>query len=171
MNKLMITLLMAVMSLSVNAQSINKFFDDLEDRDDVAIVTVNKEMFKMIAAMDEDFKEEGLEELIKSINHLKIYVDEEGASYEEFKQIRTMARDKSMAELLSVKDGAERIYLYTDKSDGEHYVKNLLFMMHDGDQNVFIRLDGRVNLRTVSKLTDKMGIDGLEHLKKIDDKK
>lgn len=168
MNKILITLLLGLMSLSMSAQSIKSFFNDLEDRDDIAVVTVNKEMFKMISAMDDDFEDEDMKELVRSVNYLKIYIDSDGATWDEVKSLRNMAQDNSMAELLSIKDGSERIYLYTDQSDGDQYVKNLLFMMHDGDQNVYIRLDGRVNLKTVSKLTDKMGVDGLEHLKKID---
>lgn len=158
------------LSLTISAQSLTSFFDDLEDRNDIAIVSVNKEMFKMIASMDVQFKEEGLSELIKGINSLKIYIQEENADYELFKKVRSMAQNASMAELLSVKDGSERVYMYTDQSNGADIVKNLLLMVHDGDQNVFIRLDGKINLKELSKLTDKMGIDGLEHLKKIDQK-
>lgn len=160
-----------LLSLSMSAQSINSFFNDLEDRDDIAIVSVNKEMFKMIASMDVQFKEEGLSDLIKGINSLKIYIQEDNADYELFKKVRSMAQGASMAELLSVKDGSERVYMYTDSDEGTDYVKNLLLMVHDDEQNVFIRLDGKVNLKELSKLTDKMGIDGLEHLKKIDQRK
>jgi hypothetical protein len=160
-----------LLSLTMGAQSINSFFNDLEDRDDIAIVSVNKEMFKMIASMDVEFKEEGLGELIKGINSLKIYIQEDKADYDLFKKVRAMAQSASMAELLSVKDGSERVYMYTDKNEGADYVKNLLLMVHDDDQNVFIRLDGKVNLKELSKLTDKMGIDGLEHLKKIEQNK
>lgn len=160
-----------LLSLSMSAQSINSFFNDLEDRDDIAIVSVNKEMFKMIASMDVQFKEEGLSDLIKGINSLKIYIQEDNADYELFKKVRSMAQGASMAELLSVKDGSERVYMYTDSDEGTDYVKNLLLMVHDDKQNVFIRLDGKVNLKELSKLTDKMGIDGLEHLKKIDQRK
>lgn len=167
--KTFITIIIGLfLSASLGAQSMNSFFNDLEDRDDIAIVSVNKEMFKMIAAMDVDFEEEGVSELIKGINSLKIYVQEENADYNIFKQARSLAQGASMSELLSVKDGSERVYLYTDGSGDTDFVKNLVLMVHDGDQNVFIRMDGNIKLSELSKLTDKVGIDGLEHLKKID---
>ena len=159
-----------LLTFSVSAQSLTSFFNDLEDRNDIAIVSVNKEMFKMIAAMDVDFEDAGLKELIKGINSLKIYIQEDNADNEIFKQARSLAQNASMAELLSVKDGIEKVYLYTDSSGNSEYVKNLLLMVHDEDQNVFIRIDGTIKLSELSKLTDKVGIDGLEHLKKIDKK-
>ena len=165
-----ITAVVLSMSTTLSAQSINSFFNDLEDRDDVAIVSVNKEMFKMFASMDIDVDGANVKDIVKDINSLKIYIQEENADYETFKTARGIAQSSSMSELLSVKDGSERVYLYTDQSDGDNYVKNLFLMVRDTDQNVFIRLDGRVNLDDLSKLTDNIGIDGLEHLKKIEKK-
>ncbi len=165
---LFITLLL--LTSTINSQSLNSFFNDLEDRDDVAIVSVNKEMFKMIASMDIDVEGADVKEMIKDINSLKIYIQEDNADYETFKSARGIAQSSSMSELLSVKDGSERVYLYTDQSDGDNYVKNLLLLVRDSDQNVFIRLDGKVNLDDLSKLTDNMPFDGLEHLKKIEDR-
>ncbi len=170
MKKICSVVVILLIGLTTYAQSLNSFFNDLEDRDDVAIVSVNKEMFKMIASMDVDIEGADVQEMIKDINSLKIYVQDENADYETFKTARSIAQSSSMSELLSVKDGSERVYLYTDQSDGNNFVKNLLLMVHDTDQNVFIRLDGKVNLDDLSKLTDKIGIDGLEHLKKIEEK-
>ena len=161
-----ITLLMT--SSMMFGQSLKSFFNDLEDRDDIAIVSVNKEMFKMFAAMDIDVDGADVKEMVKDINSLKIYIQEDNADYETFKQARSLAQESSMSELLSVKDGSERVYLYTDKSDGDQFVENLLLMVREPDQNIFIRLDGKVNLDDLSKLTDNIGIDGLEHLKKIE---
>ena len=167
--KNIITLVIALLlsSSMMFGQSLKSFFNDLEDRDDVAIVSVNKEMFKMFSAMDIDLDGANVKEMVKDINSLKIYIQEENADYEVFKQARTLAQSSSMTELVSVKDGSERVYLYTDKSDGDEFVENLLLMVREPDQNIFIRLDGRVNLDDLSKLTDNIGIDGLEHLKKI----
>ena len=168
--KNIITLILAFFMTSsmMFGQSLQSFFNDLEDRDDVAIVSVNKEMFKLFAAMDIDVDGADVKEMVKDINSLKIYIQEENADYEVFKQARTLAQSSSMSELISVKEGSERVYLYTDKSDGDQYVENLLLLVREPDQNIFIRLDGKVNLDDLSKLTDNIGIDGLEHLKKIE---
>ncbi len=159
-----------ITSTTISAQSLNSFFNDLEHRDDVAIISVNKEMFTMFAAMDIDVDGADIKEMVKDINSLKIYIQEDNADYETFKTARGIAQSSSMSELISVKDGSERVYLYTDQSDGDNYVQNLLLMVRETDQNIFIRLDGRVNLDDLSKLTDNIGIDGLENLKKIEKK-
>jgi arginine repressor len=168
-NIITLTLALLLTTSMMFGQSLNSFFSDLEDRDDVAIVSVNKEMFKMFAAMDIDVDGADVKEMVKDINSLKIYIQEDNADYEVFKQARTLAQSSSMSELISVKDGSERVYLYTDKSDGDKYVENLLLLVREPDQNIFIRLDGKVNLDDLSKLTDNIGIDGLQHLKKIEE--
>ena len=174
MKKILFVIAALFISLGAFAQSknIDKFLNSLEDGDEYGVVTVNKEMFKLIASMDADFdEEEGLKELVRDIKLLKIYILEDEASYDDFKQVHEMARGSSMTELLSVKDGAERVYLYTNSSGDDEYVKDLLLLVRDDDQNVFIKMDGRINLKSLAKLTDNMNIDGFEHLRKIDESK
>jgi len=79
--KNIITLILALLLTSsmMFGQSLNSFFNDLEDRDDVAIVSVNKEMFKLFAAMDIDVDGGDVKEMVKDINSLKIYIQEENA--------------------------------------------------------------------------------------------
>lgn len=171
MKKILFVFAALFLSMNVDAQSIDKFLNNLEAGDEYGVVTVNKEMFKLIASMDADFdEEEGLKELVKNIKLLKVYILEDGASLEDFNKLHALAKASSMTELLSVKDGAERVYLYTNSTGDDDYVKDILLLVRDEGQNVFIKMDGSVNLKSLSKLTDSMNIDGFEHLKKIDRK-
>lgn len=169
MKQLVIVIIALFVNLGMQGQSLNSFFNDLEDRNDIAIVTVNKEMFKMIASMNTEFEEKGVQELVRNINSLKIYVQEDTTDDELFTQARSLVQDSPMQELLNVKDGSERVYLYTDKAESDNIVKNLLLMVHDSDQNVFIRIDGKVNLHELAKVADNLGIEGIEHFKKLDE--
>lgn len=162
--------LIAIFSASVNAQTINKFFDRIEKGDDYAVISVNKEMFRMLSSMNVELDEPGLKELIAGIDMLKIYVKENGANSADYDEIKSLAQSSTMNNLLSIKDGSEHVFLYTVPGSSEDIVKSLLLLVKDTDQNVFIKLDGNINLKYLSKLTDKINISGLENLKKIDKK-
>lgn len=169
MKKIVFVFAAFLIGTSLMGQSIERFLNSLEDGDDYGVVTVNKEMFKLIASMDADFnEEEGLKELVKDIKLLKVYILENEASIEDFKKLHDMARSSNMTELLSVKDGAERVYLYTNSSGEDEYVRDILLLVRDEGQNVFIKLDGKINLKSLAKLTDNMDIEGFQYLKKID---
>ena len=166
--KTIITLLASLLLMSsIEAQSIKSFFNDLEDRDDYAVITINKEMFRMIASFDVDFDDEGIKDLIKNIKRVRIFANEDGADYDEFKEIRDIARETSMNNLISVKDGSERVELFTGGDADDKYVDGLLLLVREENQNVFIEIDGKINLDDLAKLTDKLDIDGFDQLKKI----
>ncbi|MEL6122954.1 MAG: hypothetical protein AAFR14_04475, partial [Bacteroidota bacterium] len=57
--------------------------------------------------------------------------------------------------------------LFTNPVGDEGVVDGLLLLVHEGDQNVFIKMDGRINLDDLARLTESMDIDGFDQLKKI----
>jgi hypothetical protein len=162
-------LLMAVFAVgSLQAQSVGKFLKSLESGDDYAVVTVNKEMFKLISSMDIEFEEEGLKDLIDGIKQLKVYVKEDGAEKDDFVKLKSLAQEAKMTELMSVSGGDEEVHLFTKYSDGSSMVEDLLLLVHEGTENVFIEITGKVDMKQLGKLTNKVGIGGLEHLNKVD---
>ncbi len=169
MKKIFFVIAALFIGTALPAQSIDKFLKGLEDGDQYGVVTVNKEMFKLIASMDADFnKEEGLKELVKDIKLLKVYILEDGATIEDFSKLRDLAVQSKMTELVSVKDGSERIYLYTNSTGDDEYVRDILVLVREDNQNVFLKLDGKINLKSLAKLADNMNIEGLDSLKKLD---
>lgn len=145
-----------------STKAIDTFLEKLEKGDEYGVVTVNKEMFKLFASMDVDNGEENLKELVKDINLLKVYILEEAAGIDDYNSLQSMAESSGMVELLSVKDGAERVKLYTKHSGESEIVEDILLLVRDVDQNVFIRLDGKINLRHLSKITKNMNIQGFD---------
>lgn len=166
--KTIITLMASLILMSsIQAQSIKSFFNDLEDKDDYAIITINKEMFRMIASFDVDFDDKDIKELVKNIKRVRIFSNEDAASFDDFKEIRDLARETSMNNLISVKDGSERVELFTGGDADDRYVDGLLLLVREENQNVFIEMDGKINLDALASLTDKLDIDGFDQLKKI----
>ncbi|MEL6390324.1 MAG: DUF4252 domain-containing protein [Bacteroidota bacterium] len=167
MKKVIATLLSICFVFSLYGQNFNSFFDKLEDSDDYAVVTVNKEMFRMLASFSADLDDKGIRELVRNIDMLKIYINEDNGTFEDFKEIKTMATGTSLTNLISVKSANERVELFTNPVGDEGVVDGLLLLVHEGDQNVFIKMDGRINLDDLARLTESMDIDGFDQLKKI----
>ena len=158
------------LSATLSSQSINSFLERLDDGDEYGVITINKEMFKMLAGMDIDMgeDEEVIKDLIGGINKVRVFLNEDNGSYDDYKEIKGIADGTSMDNLLSVKDKGERVDLFTNPTSSDGVVDGLLLLVHEETSNVFIHIDGTINLNHLAKLTDKLDIDGLEHLKKID---
>lgn len=170
MKKIISLLSTTLLIISLQAQSITSYLSGLEDGDEYGVVTINKEMFKMIAAFDVDLgdDEDAIRDLIRDINKVRVFINEENGTYEEYKEIKGIAQGTSMENLISVKDGSERVDLFTNPTSSDDIVDGLLLLVREESQNVFIHIDGRINLSHLAKLTDKLDIDGLEYLQKID---
>lgn len=171
MKKIISLLSTTLLIMSLQAQSITSYLSGLEDGDEYGVVTINKEMFKMIAAFDVDLgdDEDAIRDLIRDINKVRVFINEENGTYEEYKEIKGIAQGTSMENLISVKDGSERVDLFTNPTSNDDIVDGLLLLVREESQNVFIHIDGKINLSHLAKLTDKLDIDGLEYLQKIDD--
>lgn len=161
------------MSVSTQAQTIQSFLGTLEDNDDYGVITINKEMFKMIASFDIDLGEDEqvIKDLINDINKVRVFINEDNGTYEDYKKIKGIASGTTMDNLISVKDGSERVDLFTNPTSDDGIVDGLLLIVHEDTQNVFIHIDGRINLKHLAKLTEKMDIEGLDQLKRINKEK
>lgn len=169
MKKFSIILAVSFLAFSMQAQSITNFLEKLEDGDDYGVITINREMFKMFASFDVDLgqDERAIKDLISNINKVKVYINEDSGTYEEYKEIKGIANSASMENLISVKDGGERVDLFTNPTSEDGVVNGLLLIVREDTQNVFIHMDGKINLKDLAKLTEQLDIDGLDHLKKI----
>ena len=171
MKKISILLTAFIFSIGLQAQSINSFLEKLDDSDDYGVITINKEMFKMIASFDVDLGEDegAIKDLINDIQKVRIFINEDTGTYDEYKEIKSIAGGSSMENLISVKDGGERVDLFTNPTSVDGVVDELLLLVREKTHNIFIHMDGKINLKTLAKLTEKLDIDGLQHLKKIND--
>jgi len=168
MNKIINTILLfLVITTGVMAQSFDSVFERFEDGDDYTVITINKEMFRMIASFDADLDDKGIRDLVRNIKSVKVYLNEESGEYADFKELKKIASATTMTNLISVKSADERVELFTNPTGDESVVDGLVLLVHEGDQNVFIKMDGRIDLDALARLAEKMDIDGFDELKKI----
>ena len=169
MNKFLSLLFAIVFTMSAQAQNdaIARFFSAYESNDDFTVVYVSPKMFKMVAKVTDEKKDAELTELIKGIQGLKILnTDKNGAKYyaEALKKIPTNEYEV----LLTVKDKGENIKFLTKGDDNT--VEELLLVVGGADQFTLLSFVGKLDLKKIAKLANKLDIEGSQYLDKLEKK-
>ena len=167
--KLIIAVALITTPFFINAQS---QFDKFEDIDGVTSVIVNQKAFSMMSKIGAESDDEYLN-LIKNINTLKVFATEDASVAKQMEvEVKNYLDKANLEELMRVKDGNSNVKIYIKEGENEDYVKELFMFVKDGgdktghDQTVIIYLTGNIDLKQISKLTEKMNLPGGEHLKK-----
>jgi hypothetical protein len=169
-------ILAAVLVMSVWMAQAQSQFDKFEDIEGVTSVIVNQKAFSLMSKIGSESDEEYLS-LIQNIESLKVFATE---SMEVAKQMETEAKkylsSGNLEELMRVKDGGSNVVIYVKEGKSEDFVKELFMFVKDGDDNsdkecVIVSLTGDIDLKQISKLTEKMDLPGGEHLEKANDEK
>ena len=167
--KLIIAVALIATPFLMNAQS---QFDRFEDLDGVTSVIVNQKAFAMMSKIGAESDDEYLN-LIKNIKTLKVFATEDkGVAKQMETEVKSYLLKANLEELMRVKDGNSNVKIYVKEGQNADYVKELFMFVKDGgdksghNQTVIIYLTGNIDLKQISKLTEKMNLPGGEHLKK-----
>jgi hypothetical protein len=167
-------------------------FDEFEDLDGVTSVVVNQKMFSMLANIEvnmDDAEDQEYFDLIKKITSLKVLTTgDEGISSRMKSKVDSYLKGSKMDELMRIKDGDQTVKFYVKEGKDENHVKELLMFINglkeitEGQdiningqkreiETVLLSLTGDIDLKQISKLTNKMDLPGGEHLEKAGEKK
>ncbi len=184
MKKLVLILALATLPIVSNAQSI---FDQFEDLDGVTSVVVNQNMFKLLSKIDvetNDPESQDYINMIENLTSLKVLTTgDEAISAKMKSEVDRYLNKAKLQELMRVKDGEQTIKFYIKEGKNEDYVSELLMFITGlkevtKDSNVTINgqkrefetvlltLTGDIDLKQISKLTNKMDIPGGKQLEK-----
>ena len=184
MKKLVLILALATLPIVSNAQSI---FDQFEDLDGVTSVVVNQNMFKLLSKIDvetNDPESQDYINMIENLTSLKVLTTgDEAISAKMKSEVDRYLNKAKLQELMRVKDGEQTIKFYIKEGKNEDYVSELLMFITGlkevtKDSNVTINgqkrefetvlltLTGNIDLKQISKLTNKMDIPGGKQLEK-----
>lgn len=140
----------------------NKYVDD----DKFTSIYVSPKMFQMFAKMDVNNMDAESKQAIQSLKSLRILVaDTNGVALynEAINKLKTTDYEL----LMSVKDGDENIRFWVKENpQNKNLVKELL-MLVGGDDFVLLSFSGDIDLNKMSKLSDNLNIEGIEHLDKL----
>ncbi|RKE94980.1 uncharacterized protein DUF4252 [Ichthyenterobacterium magnum] len=166
-------------------------FDKFEDYEDVSSFVMNQKMFNMLASIDinlDDPEEQEFLEMAKKITGLKVFTTGDAKISKEMNGTVTKYLNSSaLEELMRFKDGSQTVKFYVKEGKDENHVKELLMLVNGlGEmtkgqditingkkrefETVLLSLTGDIDLRQVSKITNKMNVPGGKHLEKAGSK-
>lgn len=189
MKKLAIILAIVLTPIMSSGQSM---FDKYEDMEDVASIIVNSKMFQMLATIDVDLDDPEAQayfDMVKKIDNFKVMTTgNESISAQMQSDVNSYLKKSNLEELMRIKDGDQNVKFYVREGKDANHVRELLMFitglkeaMKDSNvtingekrefETVVLSLTGDIDLRQVSKITEKMDIKGGKHLEKVGDKK
>src|SRR5210317_2025712 len=188
MKKLAVILAIALAPIVTFGQSV---FDKFEDMDGVTSVIVNQKMFKMlmdIQIQTDDPEAQEMIDMVGKITGLKVLTTgNEKISADMNSTVSNYLKSSNLQELMRIKDGDQTVKFYVREGKDDNHVKELLMFANglkeltkDQDINingqkreietVLLSLTGDIDLRQISKLTNKMNVPGGDQLKKVGEK-
>jgi hypothetical protein len=156
------------------ASPVDKLFDKYAGQDGYTTVYITKYMFGMFAKMEDNNPEEAdeLGQVLGKLDNIKILaVDDEAAIsgqvnfYDEI--MKELPREQ-YNELMVIKEkDSDVVFLAREK---DKVIVELLLIAggSSNSDNVLISIQGVIDLENISKLSQGLGIQGMEELEKID---
>ncbi|WP_333696067.1 DUF4252 domain-containing protein [Flavobacterium sp.] len=139
MKKLMVTLCLAFVAFTTQAQS----FDKLEKSENVTKVMVNKSMFSFIGKMAHKEKmtaeDQKIMDFIGKITKFKMYTTTDSSLRSEMKSIAGKYRkSKEFEELLRVNDGGKEVEFLMKSGKNDEISELIMYVEGDGEQESVI---------------------------------
>ncbi len=165
-----VVVIMATLSLSAQNKMVDKLFEKYGDREGYTTVVITKHMFNLFSNVETKADDQYMD-MIKNLNNIRILSGPdsgaEGVNF--YKEIIAAIPEKEYEELMSIHESGQDIKFLV-KQDKD-IISELLMIVGGNDDNVLISITGKIDLKTVSKLSKSMGIQGMENLDKIEENK
>lgn len=182
--KLVILLAIIIAPVMSFGQSV---FDKYEDMEGVSSFVMTQKMFNMLASINVDMddpEDQAFMDMAKKITGLKVYTTgSEKTSADMNSTVKSYLASSKLQELMRMKDGNQTVNFYVKEGKDENHVKELLMVINGlkeltKDENITINgkkrefetvllsLTGDIDLRQISKMTEKMNVPGGDQLNK-----
>lgn len=163
------------------------FFDKYESMKGVTSGVIGQKMFKMIATIDVDLDDpeaQGFLDMVKKIESLKVLsTGDESISSNLVTDTEKYISSAKLDELMRFKDGNQTVKFYVKEGRDQNHVKELLMYINglkeitkdsnieiNGEkrdiETILVSIIGDIDLREISKITNKMNVPGGKHLEK-----
>lgn len=153
-----VALFVSVVSMA-QSKAVEDFQSKYKDDRDASSVNLNGSIFELIsniAGLGEDEDAETISRIakgIKSMNILAIPMDKAGISMSEIDNLRSKIKSEKYEELMTVRDGRERVYVMAKTNDNQ--IDNMLILVNgDDDKFVLMNLDGVLELKDLAYLAE-----------------
>jgi len=162
--KIIILIALVIVPFVSNAQS---QFDKFEDMEGVSSVIVSQKAFELMTKIGAESDDEYLN-LIMNLKSLKVFATESASVAAQMaSEVNKYLKTANLEELMRVNDDGNNVKIYIKEGSSSDYVKELFMFVKSNDgQTVIVSLTGNIDLKQISKLTEKLNIPGGEHLNK-----
>ena len=149
----------------------DKLFDKYSEKEGFTSVYITQHMFSLFADIDTEEDEDGFVDLVKNLNCIKIIsVDDESPDLNSevnfYDEIMKDFPEARYEELMIVRKKGQDIKFLIRKEGNS--IKELLMIAGGTDDNALISIQGDIDLKTISKLSKTMKIEGMENLEEIE---
>ncbi len=172
MKKTGLIVIISFMYLAVFAQQgpADRLFDKYSGQEGFTSVYISKYMFSLFATTDE--KDEDYDEVQNALGKLtsiKILAMEDKIepAVNFYREIEKDLPLDEYQELMVVKEKDQDFKFLAREKNGQ--ISELL-MIGGGKDNVLILIQGDIDLKTISKLSKSMEIEGMKNLEKLEEK-
>ena len=158
-----LTLLTAAVLISIGSfgqsKSADNFYNKYKDDRDASLVTLNGSIFQLVASiagLAEDDDAAALARIadgIKSMKILALPMYKAGINMSEIEDLRSNIIKEGYDELMTVRDGKERVYFLAKTN--ENQINDMLILSHKADDELaLIKFEGVLEMKDVAYLVD-----------------
>lgn len=159
MKKLIAIVLLAGVTTIAFGQSktIEAFHSKYKEDRDAKVVSLNGSLFKLVASVasfeesDEDAKTIArIADGIASMEILAIPMYKTGFDHKSIDDMRSQLKGEKYEELMTVKEGSDRIYFMTQGTDSQ--IKNMLVLIREDDEFMVLNINGSLDMKDLAYL-------------------
>ena len=168
----LLSLLLSGSNIWAQQSPVDLLFDKYSGKEGFTSVYISKYMFDLfssIEADDPDAKE--MQQAVSNLNSIRILSMDDPGKFPEINFYNEIMKDlpaDTYKELMVVKEKNQDLkFLIRENGDK---ISELLLLIGGTDDNTLISITGNIDLKTISKLSKSMNIEGLENLEKVEEK-
>lgn len=173
MKKILLVLILITSSVIASAQNsaVDQLFAKYADKDGFTTVSISKAMFSLFAS-EKESKDE-FNQAVRGLESIRILAPDSAIQaqlkgklnfYNEICKSLPIAQYE---ELMSVKE-KDQVFKMLIRRKGAVITEFL--MIGGGNDNILICITGNIDLKSISKLSKAMDIEGMENIDKVDKK-
>ena len=158
---LFIPVLLVPLMLMAQQTPIDKLFEKYYGKDGFTTVLVTKDMFEVIANMEEEKGD--IEGTLGKVQRVRVIAQEDEADVEgvNFMDELKGAEFDDYKELVVVKEADQQVLVLAKEEDGK--IRELLVIV-GGEDNVLVSVEGNFTMDDLEALGDLDGLDKLDHI-------
>jgi len=170
-------LLIPVMAMAQYKSPAEKVYEKYAGEDGFTSVNVTKELFQMIMKME--VEGEGTEEIqevqdmMEQLDGLKVLTFESNENPDKvkslYKEFNALFSSSKYTELMVIQENGDNVRFLVNQGDNGKILE-LVMLAEEKNEVTLLSLVGLIDMKTISKLSGTMKIQGMENLEKMKEK-